>query len=124
MDFEKTAAAFLSFAGKTDAAPYTRFIKAGISDAESRIRPEFAEEPPECVIMYAAAAAVLLYISAECAGDAPVCGGEGRVLADRNTEDTRRAAELFADRCLAQCSRYFRDDRFVIAGIRKERENT
>lgn len=114
MNFEKVKAAFLKLFQKKDATPYIAYIKAGISETENKIRPEFKEDPPDCVNLYAAAIAILMYTNANCAGDTAVCNEEGSVLLNKDTDNIRKSAAYFADYCLSLCSKYLIDDKFVM----------
>lgn len=119
MNPEKVKAVFLNFLQKKDASPYITYIEAGMNKAKERLRPEFTDAPPECVSWYAAAAALLMYTNANCAGDNTVCNESGTALIDRDTENIRKAAENFADYCLSLCSKYLYDDKFVIISTKK-----
>lgn len=114
MNFEKVKAAFLKIFQKKDATPYITYIKAAISDTENKIRLEFREDPPDCVNLYAAAIAVLMYTNANCAGDNTVCNEEGSVTINKDTDNIRKSAAHFADYCLSLCCKYLIDDKFVM----------
>lgn len=114
MNQEKVKAFFLKLLEKKDATPYIPYIKAGISETEKRIRSEYSQSPPECVYMYAAALALLIYTNAECAGDITVCSPSGEALLSKDTSNIRQTVQHFADHCLSLCSRYLIDDKFVI----------
>lgn len=120
MNYERVKAVFLSLLDKKEATPYIMYIEAAISDTEGRIRPEFAENPPDCVNMLAAANALVMYTNALCAGDITVCNENGKALIDRNTENTRRSAAYLADYFKGICSRYITDDKFVMISTEKE----
>lgn len=120
MNFEKVKAVFLSFLQKKDASPYIAYIEAGMNKVKERIRPEFADAPPECVNWYAAAEALLMYTNAGCTGDNTVCNESGTALINRDTGNIRKSAENFADYCLSLCSKYICDDKFVMISTKKE----
>lgn len=122
MNYERIKAVFLSFMHEDDATPYISFIKAAVRDTEKRIRPEYLENTPDCVNMYAAARALQMYINASCAGDNTVCGESGTALINKDTGNIRKAAAQYEDYCLSLCSMYLKDDKFVMISTKKAGE--
>ncbi len=120
MNIEKVKSVFLNFLQKKDASPYIAYIESGMNKAKERLRPEFADAPPECINWYAAAEALLMYTNAECARDNTVCNESGTALINRETGNIRKSAENFADHCLSLCSKYLYDDKFVMISTKKE----
>lgn len=120
MNVEKVKAVFLSFLQKKDASPYIAYIEAGINKTKERIRPEFADSPPECINWYAAAEALLMYTNTECARDNTVCNESGTALINRDTGNIRESAKNFSDYCLSLCSKYLYDDKFIMISTKKE----
>lgn len=120
MNYERVKAVFLSLLDKKEATPYIMYIEAAISDTARQIRPEFAEDPPDCVNMLAAANALVMYTNALCAGDITLCNENGKALIDRSTDNIRHSAAYLADYFKALCSRYITDDKFVMISTEKE----
>lgn len=122
MLYERIAGIFLSFLNENDSAPYRDIIETAISDTESRIKDECLEEIPDCINMYAASAALLMYTNALCASSNTVCDGNGKSLANRDTTHLRKAASDYADYCLSLCRPYLKDDKFVMISTKRSGE--
>ncbi|MGN0631694.1 MAG: hypothetical protein ACI4JN_10245 [Ruminococcus sp.] len=123
MNYERVKAVFLKLISEKEATPYIGYIKAAISFAQSRIRPEYLENIPDCVYMYAAACALQMYTNAGCAGDITVCSENGTALINKDTGNIRKAAADYADYCLSLCRDYLKDDKFVMISTKRTGED-
>lgn len=123
MNYERVKTVFLSLISESDPTPYISYIKAAISDTESRIKEEYLENPPDCLNMYAASRAFQMYTNSLCAADNTVCDANGKALVNRDTDNIRKAAADYADYCLSLCRDYLKDDKFVMISTKRTGEN-
>lgn len=123
MNYERVKTIFLSLLNENDPTPYISYIKAAVSDTESRIKETYSENIPDCLNMYAASRAFQMYTNSLCAADNTVCDTGGKALVNRDTDNIRKAAADYADYCLSLCSSYLKDDKFVMISTKRTGEN-
>ncbi len=117
MNSELIRSLFLQMTGKKDATPYRMYLEAAQQETERLLRPEYAEAPPYLVCAYAAAEAVRMWVTVLSARERTVCTESGTLPVNEDPAPKREAAEELALAYRALCSRYLRDETFVMMGI-------
>lgn len=118
MNKEKIKAIFLAATGKKEITPYLLYIDCAAEKVSRLVKPEFAEDIPNCVYAYAASLAMQMLYSDDSAAEKMVCTEAGTIPAERSTSDRRAAAKYLTSLWKGVCAPYLFDEEFVMRGIK------
>lgn len=121
MNKERIKAIFLELTGKPEITPYLLYTDCAAEKVSRLLKPEYAEDTPDCVHAYAAALAAQMLAGSDSAGEGIVCTEAGTAPVQRDTSDRRSSAAAQVSFWKGMCAPYIFDEEFVIRSVGKER---